>query len=212
MALMEQTAGTRNANAARQNAANVTTANTRPDWAERSMRVDPYSLPHRINVNAKAIRSASRVAVDITLDHRGAVIKRQLDCGLPVSMSLPARAFEGIAARTFCDDDGQTTVTLELLHADKALNVPLCACGSVEEAAADWHSWSRTLNLPMLMIDAEGQVKRVRDAGLVTGNDPAPRRLRTSPMRHRPRFLRRRKVGQVGPVVKLEAREIIART
>ena len=178
----------------------------KPAWAGREMRLDPYQLPQRVEYNHEGHN-----AVNVTLGSNGAVMKRQLNCGLPLSMSLPSRAFEGVAARAFENEDGSTTVTLELRHSDKDLSVPLCVSDAVEDVACDWHSWARALNLPMLMIDEAGNANVVKVSGLAVDAEPAPRRRRVSSIRHRPNFLRRRKSGTVGPIERLHAREIIAR-
>ena len=73
----------------------------KPDWAGRVMRLDPYHLPH--SVSMKQDRSFS-----YKIDRNGAVVKRRLNCGLPVSVALPQKAFKGIAARTMDDGRGNT--------------------------------------------------------------------------------------------------------
>ena len=183
-----------------------------PHWAQADLRLDPYKLPQRLNFERQGANRLEAREVSIKLDKQGAVLKQELDCGLPLSLSLPSRAFEGVAARAYENEDGTTTVTLELRHADPELSVPLCVSANVEDSAADWHSWSRALNLPMLMVDSAGHVEIVKDAGLMTTNEPRPRRRRVGTMKRRPNFLRRRQVGRVGPVVKLDPAEIIART
>ena len=201
MAANKATAGERDQN--NNNAA-------RPDWASKQMHVDPYQLPQKVAYDRASINPRA-AAVDVTLDSKGAVMKRELECGLPLSLALPARAFEGVAARAFENEDGTTTVTLELRHADSELSVPLCVSEAVEDAACDWHSWARALKLPMLMIDEAGNANLVKDAGLTVSQAPSPRRRRVTSMKNRPNFLRRRKTGSVGEFRKLEANEIIAR-
>ena len=61
----------------------------------------------------------------------------------------------GREAREFIEDDlGDVTVTLELLHTDAMLCVPLLVAGDLDDVAADWRAWSEALGLPMLMIEA----------------------------------------------------------
>ncbi len=167
----------------------------------RDFRVDPYGGRQRI---------ASSDGVEVVLDDNGAVMKRTLRCGAPLSMALPNRVFQGVAARSVEHEDGTTSVTLHLHHADPDLCVPLMTCDSVENAAADWHSWARRTGLPMLMVGAAGAVTVVREAGLQS-RAPKQRRARITQLARRPRFLRRRKQGIVGPVMRLDASEIIAR-
>jgi len=201
------------ATAKRQNQHNQQNGNSvvKPQWAQAQMRLDPYQMPQRVAFDRASINPRA-ASVAVTLDSKGAVMKRELECGLPLSLALPTRSFEGVAARAFENSDGSTTVTLELFHRDNELSVPLCVSDEVEETACDWHSWARALNLPMLMIDEAGNANVVKDAGLVAAPTPTARRRRVTSIKYRPNFLRRRKTGIVGEVVKLNAREIIART
>ncbi|MGI9356069.1 MAG: DUF6101 family protein [Rhizobiaceae bacterium] len=178
----------------------------RPIWAKDDIRLDPYALPQRVSYREGNARA------DFTLDKTGAVMRRQLTCGLPLSMALPNKAFLGVAARAFDNGDGSSTVTLELLHADPALSVPLCVAETVEDAACDWHSWAKKTGLPMMLLDEAGKISVVKDAASLIMREPKGRRRRFTPLKFRPKFLRRRKVGMVGPVERLTAREIIART
>lgn len=185
----------------------------KPYWADEAIRLDPHALPQKMSYNrAPNVLSARAGQVEFTLTKAGAVMKRQLDCGLPLSMALPKQAFMGVAARAYENDDGSNTVTLELLHHDADLSIPLCVCDTVEDAASDWHSWSRSLGLPMLLVDSQGLATVVKDYSGISSLNPKPRRRRSSTLPQRPHFMRRRKMGMVGPVVRLEPKEIIART
>ena len=193
--------------------------NKKPIWADDELRLDPYSLPQKMSYNRanKSLSGASHgqkanTKVEFTLDAKGAVMKRDLNCGLPISMALPNRAFTGVAARAYENEDGSNTVTLELLHHDAELSVPLCVSDTVEDAAADWHSWAKNLGLPMLLVDINGHATVVKAHAGISSLAPKPRRRRASTLKHRPNFMRRRKMGMVGPVVRIKADEIIART
>ena len=196
--------------------------NKKPTWADEQIRLDPYALPQKMTFNRASevlsARSRSQTAgaevdtsVEFTLDTNGAVMKRRLNCGLPLTMALPNKAFGGVAARAYENEDGTTTVTLELLHHDTELSVPLCVSDTVEDAAADWHSWAKRFGLPMLLIDTQGFATVVKDHSGISSQDPKPRRRRASFVQNRPKFMRRRKVGMVGPIERIQAREIIAR-
>jgi len=186
-----------------------TMAGQKPVWADAEMRLDPFLLPQKVSY---ARRDAEKENISFTVDIEGAVMKRKLNCGLPLSMALPARAFRGVAARAFEGEDGNTTVTLELLHKDETISVPLLVSDNLDDVAADWHSWSRTLRLPMLMIDVDGTVSTVQNTlGLLRAEEPKPRRRRHNTVKRRPRFLMRRKPGIISEVAVLSADEIIAR-
>ncbi len=194
------------------------TQNKKPIWASAELRLDPYALPQKMSYNrakltlSKAPRGkATNTLVEFTLDAKGAVMKRDLNCGLPISMALPNRAFTGVAARVYENEDGSNTVTLELLHHDAELSVPLCVCNTVEDAAADWHSWAKKLGLPMLLVDTSGYATVVKAHTGISSLASKPRRRRASMLNQRPNFMRRRKMGMIGPVVRIKADEIIAR-
>lgn len=172
-----------------------------PDWSAENLRLDPWALPHRV--------MWERTGASWTIDRQGAVLKRQLSCGLPVSMSIPAKAFKGVAARAMEQSDGSFLVTLELHHHDPDLCVPLLCAGDLDDVAADWHAWSRLMRLPMLIVGADEIARPVRERlGEIMIEAPLPRRKRFALLKHRPWFLRRRKAGAVGPVVRISGEEL----
>ncbi|MCB1386704.1 MAG: hypothetical protein KDJ80_12295 [Nitratireductor sp.] len=168
-------------------------------------RLDPYAIPDRIRF--------TRNAVEYTLDRTGVSVRMILaKSGLPLSFALPARSFKGIAARCVEHADGSHTVSLELHHHDPALCIPVLVAGDLNDIAADWHSWSRLMRLPMLIIDERGLAQTIRnELGAIRVETPIARRRRITLLRHRPWFLRRRKAGTVGEVTKITAAEIISR-
>jgi len=125
------------------------------------MRLDPFRLP-------QAVSYASHDdfgEVSFTVDNRGVRMKRVLNkSGLPVTFALPTRAFRGVAARAIEDDLGDVTVTLELLHTDAMLCVPLLVAGDLDDVAADWRAWSEALGLPMLMVEADGLARPLEES------------------------------------------------
>ena len=170
-----------------------------------AMRLDPYRLPHRVTASGQD-------GFSYAVDRQGATVKRRLSCGLNLSLALPARAFKGVAARSVEHDDGSYTVSLELLHHDRDLSLPLLISDNLDDVAADWHAWSRTMRLPMLIVDAQGIARAVREQlGAIMVETPLARRKRFATLKHRPNFLRRRKPGSIGPVVKITGEELIAR-
>lgn len=170
--------------------------------AGRRMRLDPYVNSHQLQIGNKTYK----------LDRNGAVVRKTLRCGLPMSVAVPAKAFKGVAARAIEDENGNTTVSLELLHHDPELCIPLLYANDMDDISADWHSWSRLLRLPMLILDLQGEPTPVqRMLGDLLVEDPIERRKRITSIKRRPFFLRRRKTGVVGNVERLSAHEIIAR-
>ncbi|MEL7428402.1 MAG: DUF6101 family protein [Pseudomonadota bacterium] len=173
-----------------------------PATDESGFRLDPYQGPQTLQVGTKTYR----------IETKGAVVRKMLSCGLPMTMAVPARAFKGVAARAIQNDDGQMIVTLELLHHDPELCIPLLYAHDMADIAADWHSWSRMMSLPMLILGVDNAPTPVqRLLGDIMVEAPWERRKRITAIRHRSNFLRRRKKGAVGPVERITAAEIIAR-
>lgn len=134
----------------------------KPVWAGRPMRLDPDHLPQ---IACYASRTDPD-DVSITIDRRGAVIRRKLArSGLPATIMLPAHVFRGVAARALEDESGEVTVTLELHHRDPSLSVPLLVAGDLMDVASDWRAWAELFGLPMLLIEADG-VARTLDESL----------------------------------------------
>ncbi len=137
------------------------TARPKPLWAGQDMRLDPTRLPQ--DVTYAAIASDD---VSFTISARGAVMhRRQPETGTPLTIALPARTFRGVAARAMEDDNGNVTVTLELLHTNEAFSVPLLVAHDLESVSGDWHRWAELYNLPMMLIEDDG-VARTLEASL----------------------------------------------
>lgn len=181
-----------------------------PVWAGRAMRLDPFRLPQIVSY---ATRDAFG-DVTFTIDQRGAIVKRVLAMsGLPATVVLPANAFRGVAARAIEDGSGTVTVTLELLHADPMLSVPLLVADNLEDVAADWRAWADAYRLPMLLVEADG-IARTLEESLGAAIKALPmqdRRQGRASIRRRPRFLARRKQGDLGLRLVIGGEEIIAR-
>ncbi|PWK68191.1 DUF6101 family protein [Aminobacter sp. AP02] len=182
----------------------------KPVWAGRNMRLDPFRLPQKVSYTTRDDLGD----VTFTIDHRGAVIRRVLALsGLPAAIALPARAFRGVAARAMEDENLNVTVTLELLHNDPMLSVPLLVADDLEDVAADWRAWADYYSLPMLLIEADGVARTLEEslgAAIKTMPPQERRKGRVSRMR-RPRFLARRKSGELGVRLVIDGEEIIAR-
>lgn len=180
-----------------------------PAWATSKLRLDPGLFPQQLSYELEN----STEVVSITLDQRGAVMRRPLPAsGLPLTVALPSRLFKGVAARAIDHGNGDVTVTLELHHPDPALCIPLLVAHDLFDIAADWRSWSEAYGIPMLMVEADG-VARELDEHLITAGaqPPKPRRRHSYFADRRPRFLVRRKVGQLGISMKIEGRQIFPR-
>jgi len=182
----------------------------KPVWAGRDMRLDPFRLPQVVSYAQRDHFGD----VTFTIDRRGAVIRRVLSMsGLPATVVLPAHAFRGVAARALEDGDGQVTVTLELLHKDPLLCVPLLVAHDLEDVAADWRAWADAFRLPMLLIEADGVARTLEESLRAASQAARPRgrRRKSVPADRRSRFLARRKAGDLGLRLVIGGEEIIAR-
>lgn len=182
----------------------------KPVWAGQNMRLDPFRLPQVVSY---ASRDDTGEVV-VSLDKRGAVVRRVLArSGLPATIMLPARVFRGVAARALEDLDGNVTVTLELLHNDPLLSVPLLVAEDLDDVAADWRAWSEAFRLPMLLIEADGVARTLEESLNLADRAarPVERRQGRPSARRRPRFLARRRSGTLGLRLVVDGEEIIAR-
>lgn len=181
----------------------------KPVWAGRNMRLDPFRLPQVVSYATRDDFGD----VTFTVDQRGAIVRRMLRLsGLPATVVLPSRAFRGVAARAMEDGDGNVTVTLELFHNDPMLCVPLLVAHNLDDVAADWRAWAEAYGLPMLLIEADGVARTLEES--LGGVKTAPVRERRKgrvPLNRRPRFLARRKSGDLGLRLVVAGEEIIAR-
>ncbi len=181
----------------------------KPVWAGQKMRLDPFRLPQTVSYATRDVDGD----VMFSINERGAVIKRVLvHSGLPVTVALPSRAFRGVAARAIDDGEGNVTVTLELMHDDGSLSVPLLVANDLDDVAADWRAWSAAYKLPMLLVESDGIARTLDESAGYAARilPPKPRRKRMG--HRRPRFLVRRKQGGLGLRLVISGEEIIARS
>ncbi|WP_275789307.1 DUF6101 family protein [Pararhizobium gei] len=181
-----------------------------PAWVDTTLRLDPKRFPQHASYSLQGQSST----VSISLDERGAVLRKILpSSGLPLSIALPARAFKGVAARAIDHGNGGVTVTLELHHDDPELCIPLLVAHDLSDIAADWRAWAEAYRTPMLMVEADGVARPLEEhLGEVRTGDTKPRRRHSLFNERRPRFLMRRATGSLGVKMKIDGREIIARS
>jgi hypothetical protein len=181
----------------------------KPVWAGRNMRLDPFRLPQVVSYATRDDYGD----VTFTIDQRGAVIRRLLEMsGVPAIIALPANAFRGVAARAM-DPDGNVTVTLELLHNDPMLSVPLLVADDLDDVAADWRAWADAYRLPMLLIESDGVARTLEESlgAAIKTLPPQDRRKGRVSTTRRPRFLARRRAGDLGLRLVIDGQEIISR-
>lgn len=180
-----------------------------PVWAGHEFRLDPARLPQKL---VYAIGGADG-DVQITVDRNGCVLKRKLEIsGLPLNIALPVNVFKGVAARAMHTGPDSVLVTLELLHHDPELCVPLFVGSDLEGISRDWQAWADRLDLPMLIIDEDGVARTLDESARRVIQDKShPRRHHAMFADRRPRFLARRRMGTLGCRMRLDGVEIIAR-
>jgi hypothetical protein len=179
--------------------------------SSRAFRLDPFTLPVRYSATLGS--GARRAEATILLDHDEVIVRRVSPAGAPLTFRMSVRTFDGVAVRmTPVGHNGDIEVTVELMHRDPALNLPLMIADDPADVAADWQAWGRTLGLPLLVIGQDGTVAApVAQIGCVTLQPPKPRRRHSFFADRRPRFLTRRKPGRPGVPEILAGREITAR-
>jgi len=162
-----------------------------PAGSSRALRLDPLSLP--VSFNAHDARADGGVR-QIEL-HRERIVLRRAVHGIQMAVKVRVSDFKGVALRG--TDDAQMLV---LVHRDPSLTIPLCVSCDTDEIATAWQMWSDVFGLPLLPENGT--------------REPAPRRRRRNAIRaRRPKFLVRRRVGDLlGPAsIHRSEREIIAR-
>ena len=162
-----------------------------PAGSSRALRLDPLSLP--VSFNAHDARADGGVR-QIEL-HRERIVLRRAVHGIRMAVKVRVSDFKGVALRG--TDDAQMLV---LVHRDPSLTIPLCVSCDTDEIATAWQMWSDVFGLPLLPENGT--------------REPAPRRRRRNAIRaRRPKFLVRRRVGDLlGPAsIHRSEREIIAR-
>ena len=195
-----------------------------PAGSSRSLRLDPFSLPHRFELSDAEADGAVRF-VELT---RERVVLRRSVRGMLMAVNLPIAAYLGVALRVAPAADAMTdpmtdpmadpradTVALVLAHRDGGLSFPLYSASDSSDVIAEWQSWGRVLRLPLLVAEADGVLREPfrRIGGLRVGAMVPRRRKYSAVKARRPSiFLRRKAGGKIAAAsVHRGEREIIAR-
>jgi hypothetical protein len=92
------------------------------------------------------------------------------------------------------------------------LSVPLLVADDLDDVAADWRAWAAAYRLPMLLFEADGVARTLEETlGGLPVASPLQRRKGRISLGRRPRFLARRKSGNLGLRLIIDGEEIIAR-
>ena len=184
-----------------------------PAGSSRDERLDPFSLPLRFWVGDATADERVR-AVELT---RERVLLRRSVAGMLIALNLPVKSYLGVALRIEPPSStGEGAVALVLEHRDQALSLPLYRAADSSDVVAEWQSWARVLQLPLLIAEADGRLREpfARIGALKIGAAAARRRARATLKRRRPSIFLRRKPGRSlsGTLVHRGEREIIARS
>ncbi len=182
-----------------------------PAGSGRVSRLDPFCLPVRFA--AKDAAADERVRhVEL---HRERVVVRRSLAGMRMALNMPVTAFIGVAIRLTDGADGVApTASVVLEHKDPSLALPLFVSAEVDEAFAEWRSWSRVLGVPLLVED-DGKLREpfARMGGVLIARVRARRRRHNAIKCRRPTMPLRRRAGKLTPATPVHRgeTEIIAR-
>lgn len=161
----------------------------------------PVSFPDVLLYRGRAGDGADCLA---TFDRSTIVLSRPV-AGLSCRIRLSTSQYRAVAAvaREDCH-------VIQLMHRDPGLSIDLAEASSLEAAEEYGERLAEFLDLPMLTLAGRGPSGDT----IVAGPAPAPRRNQPARLgdHRRPRFLTRRKTGEVVSIRKVEGSEIIARS
>ncbi|MGE3157069.1 MAG: DUF6101 family protein [Xanthobacteraceae bacterium] len=191
----------------------ATTGRAIPAGSSRTERLDPFSLPIRFQASDKAADERVR-SVELT---RERVVLHRAVRGIKMAVHLPMTAYLGVAIRMEppAADAAPGAITIVLEHRDAALSLELYRAADGSDIVAEWQLWGRVLGVPLLVAEADGQLREPFERiGTVEIAAPIARRRRHSTLRaRRPSILLRRRPGvmSTAPIVHRAEAEIIAR-
>lgn len=174
-------------------------------------RLDPKSLPIRFAAPDAAADGGVR---RVTLEGARVVVDRIVR-SISMRIVAPLSTFSGVAMRLQPGERPETDrVEVLLAHRDRALDVPLASAPRDGDGLAEWTSWGRALQLPLLIEDLDG-ARRTTSAriGALEVGRPLARRGRGFLKGRRTRFQAKRRTGKLTAETPVHAgeREIIAR-
>lgn len=182
-----------------------------PAGSGRALRLDPFALPVRFRAQDRAADGQTR-QIELTRDR---VVLRRAVRGVRMKVGVPVATFRGVSLRLIDTGEQPAAIAVVLDHRDAALSVPLLVTFDDDEVVAIWKAWGRVLGLPLLLAEADGELRETfARLGGVRLEAPAPRRRRRSALkRRRPSILMRRRMGRSldGAAIHRDEREIIAR-
>jgi hypothetical protein len=152
---------------------------SRQRWSGGEIDSDPFSLPQRITIQANETMNRLFGFIRYAVIHSDAVKATDSSPILgPFIWDEPMSAYRGVALRVaWRDSKGDKPVILvQLVHAtDERRSIALHASFDGADVAARWRSWGRTLALPLLLEDREGELQQAeRRLGSLRIDTPQP--------------------------------------
>lgn len=131
----------------------------------------------------------------VRLGRRDILISRRL-AGMSMLISIPVRAYRGVALDVEPRGDGGASYRLSLAHDDPDLDIVLTETADGGAISVDWKYWASYLDLPRLA--ARGGELETLDPRLggVALRETIARRKNATVVARRPRFCVRRKEGE----------------
>ena len=126
------------------------------------------------------------------------VRKRLEKSGVAIKIKVPVDEYIGVAVSTEITDEGVLSSAIELVHGDPDLNYRVFEEIGNSNVVAEWQNWGRKLRLPLYIKAGDGSLLPYSQQvdGLALGHSSHRRRLAAEASR-RPRFLNRRKPGDI---------------
>ncbi|HEV7291525.1 DUF6101 family protein [Devosia sp. RR2S18] len=126
-------------------------------------------------------------------------VRRMLEqSGVAIKIKVPVTEFIGVAVATSISEEGVLTSAIELVHEDSELNYRVFEEEGNHNVVAEWQNWGKKLRLPLFIKAGDGAYMPYSQQvdGVMVGSSASRRRLAAEANR-RPRFLNRRKPGQI---------------
>jgi len=129
-------------------------------WPNCDIEVDPFALPARYEVPCEAGDGASAdERWDITVS-RDYVIRRRISAnGNMVIEPYALSDFCALIIRVGHRDTGGIGISVNLVSEGLGLEIPVYAASHSREAAFYWHAWSRSLGIPVRMLESDGRFR-----------------------------------------------------
>ncbi|MCE9648668.1 MAG: DUF6101 family protein [Parvibaculum sp.] len=151
----------------------------RKRWTGGEIDADPFMLPQRITIRANETMHRLFGFIRYAVIHSDAVKATDSSPILgPFIWDEPMSAYRGVALRVAWRDakGAKPVILVQLVHAtDERHSVVVHASFDGADVAARWRSWGRTLALPLLLEDREGELQAAeRRLGSLRIDTPQP--------------------------------------